>query len=87
MTKKIEIEYPDHLPDLLNLSSEEFEKEAKIAMAVKLFELKRISSGMAAKIADIDRSTFLLNLQKYNVNMMNIDPEELDSDVDNAWKI
>ena len=84
MTKKIEIEYPDNLPNLLNLSPEEFEKEAKMAMAVKLFELKKIPSGMAAKIADIDRSSFLLNLQKYNVNMMNIDPDELENDVDNA---
>ncbi|PUU86015.1 MAG: Uncharacterized protein CI948_2975 [Halanaerobium sp.] len=37
MNKKIEIEYPDTLPDLLQESSEVFEREAKMAMAVKLF--------------------------------------------------
>ena len=59
-------------------------KEAKMAMAVKLFELKRISSGMAAKIAGVDRSTFLLDLHRYGVEMINMEPEELTSDVENA---
>lgn len=84
MTKKIEIEYPEHLPDSLQESSEEFEKEAKMAMAVKLFELKRISSGIAAKLADMDRVTFLSNLHKYNVNMLNLKSEELNNDVENS---
>jgi len=53
-------------------------------MVVKLFELKRISSGIAAKIAGIDRATFLLELNKYGVIMINMDPEELDSDIEHA---
>jgi len=84
MPRKFEIEYPESLPDLLQESSDVFEKEAKMAMAVKLFELKRISSGMAAKIAGIDRVTFLLDLHRYGVEMINMDPEELASDVKNA---
>jgi len=46
---QINIEYPENLPDVLQVTRESFEEEAKIAMAVKLFEMKRISSGMAAK--------------------------------------
>lgn len=84
MTKKIEIEYPDSLPDLLQESSDVFEKEAKMAMAAKLFELKRISSGMAADMIGIDRVTFLLDLHRYGVEMINMEPEELASDVENA---
>ncbi|TDP94683.1 uncharacterized protein UPF0175 [Halanaerobium saccharolyticum] len=37
MSNKMIIEYPDNLPDLLQESPEEFEREAKMAMAVKLF--------------------------------------------------
>ena len=84
MLKKIEIEYPDSLPDLLQESSEVFEKEAKMAMAVKMFELKRISSGMAAEMVGIDRVKFLLDLHRYGVEMINMEPEELASDVKNA---
>ncbi|MGM0410710.1 MAG: UPF0175 family protein [Bacillota bacterium] len=84
MPRKLEIEYPDSLPDLLHESNEKFEKEAKMAMAVKLFELKRISSGMAAELVGVDRASFLLNLYKYGVEMINMEPEELSSDVENA---
>ena len=84
MTKKIEIKYPDSLPDVLQESTENFEREAKMAMAVKLFELKRISSGVAAEIAEMDRVSFLLELHKYDVSMINMEVEELSSDVENA---
>ena len=36
------IEYPKLLPDALQQTQEEFEREAKMAMAVKLFELGKI---------------------------------------------
>ena len=84
MTNIIEIKYPDTLPDVLQESVENFEREAKMAMAVKLFELKRISSGIAAEIAGMDRVSFLLELHKYGVSMINMEVEELSSDVENA---
>jgi predicted HTH domain antitoxin len=39
-----------------------------MAMAVKLFEMKRLSSGMAAQLAGMERVTFLLNLHHYGLN-------------------
>lgn len=74
---RINIEYPETLPDALQETPEEFEHEARMAMAVKLFEMKRISSGMAARLAGIDRVTFLLNLHRYGVNMISYNEEEL----------
>ena len=55
-----------------------------MAMAVKLFEMKRLSSGMAAKLADMDRVTFLLNLYRYGVAISDLDDEELLADLHNA---
>lgn len=53
-------------------------------MAVKLFEMKRLSSGMAAALIGIDRVSFLLNLHRYGVPMIDLTEAELLSDLDNA---
>lgn len=78
------IEYPKQLPDALQQTRAEFEQEARMAMAVKLFEMKRISSGIAAKLVGIDRVTFLLNLHRYGVAMIDLEDDELLSDLENA---
>jgi len=61
-----------------------FEHEARMAMAVKLFEMKRLSSGMAAQLAGIDRVSFLMELSKYDVPMSDLTLGELEADLANA---
>ena len=78
------IDYPPSLPDALQRSREQFEREAKMAMAIKLFEMKRLSSGMAARLVGMDRVSFLLSLHHYGVAMIDLDEEELQSDIDHA---
>jgi hypothetical protein len=39
MTLQLTINYPENLPDFLQKTREEFEREATWAMVVKLFEL------------------------------------------------
>jgi predicted HTH domain antitoxin len=62
MSLQLKINYPETFPDAIGQTREQFEREAKWAMAVKLYEMKRLSSGMAAVLLDIDRITFLLKL-------------------------
>ena len=81
---RFNIEYPEALPDALQETPEEFEHEARMAMAVKLFEMKRISSGMAAQLAGVDRVTFLLSLHRYGVAMIALGEEDLTSDANHA---
>ena len=78
------IDYPPSLPDMLQQSRKQFEQEARMAMAVTLFEMKRLSSGMAAKLVGMDRVSFLLNLSGYGVPMIDLDEEDLQLDVDHA---
>ncbi len=84
MLHQIKIDYPETLPDVLQKTQAEFEAEAKMAMAVKLFEMKRLSSGMAARLAGTDRVTFLLGLHHFGVPMIDLEEEELLSDIENA---
>lgn len=84
MNHQLTIDYPDTLPDFLQESTVEFEREAKFAMAVKLFESKRIPSGIAAGLVGMDRVSFLLKLHEYEVAMIDLDATELASDIHNA---
>ena len=84
MQNQFNVEYPRNLPDLLQVTKQAFENEARMAMAVKLFELKRISSGMAAELAGCGRVDFLLGLHRFNVLMIDLEEEELLSDMENA---
>jgi predicted HTH domain antitoxin len=84
MSLQLTIEYPESFPDAVGSTREQFEQEAKWAMAVKLFEWKRLSSGMAAALLGVDRVTFLLKLGDYGVPMIDLSEEELLSDMANA---
>jgi len=53
------------------------ESEAKLLLAVKLFEIGRVSLGQAAKIAELSKRTFLEILGRYGVPVFNYSPEEL----------
>lgn len=81
MPLHLTIEYPDTFPDAIGRTREQFEQEAKWAMAIKLFELKRLSSGMAAALVGVDRVTFLLKLGDYGVPMIDLTEDELLSEV------
>ncbi len=84
MSLKMIIDYPDNIPDALQETRVEFEKNAKLAMFVKLFEMKKISSGMAASILGMERVSFLLLLHQFNVMAVDLPDDELREDVKNA---
>ncbi len=75
---------PIDLPDALHQTPSEFEQDARFAMAVKLFEMKRVTSGQAAQLAGIDRTSFLMRLADSAVPMIDVPPEELADDVRHA---
>ena len=83
MAKQLTFNYPDNLPDALQLTNEQFEKEALTAMVVKLFEIKKISSGTAASLLGIDRVRFIMLLKDWSVDYINYSGEELLSDLAN----
>ncbi len=84
MSLALTIAYPESFPDATHRTREEFELEAKWAMAVKLFEMKQLSSGMAAILIGVSRVTFLLKLSEYGVSMIDLSEDELLSDFENA---
>jgi hypothetical protein len=45
MSKTLSLEYPESLPATLHMTAQEFEREAKLSMVVKLYENGRLSSS------------------------------------------
>ncbi len=84
MKRQMVLDYPAELPDAMNETPAQFEREARMAMAVKLFEMKRIPSGIAASVAGMDRVSFLLQLKHYGVSAINLEADELAADAFNA---
>ena len=80
----IEIPYPEALAAVLHLSPAAFEYEAKMALAVKLFELGRLTSGQAAQLAGVSRVTFLLECHRFGVPSVAWDHDEISAEFQDA---
>ena len=78
--KQLTISYPDELLWALQQEPEEFEAEARLLLAVKLYEIGRLSTGLAAKLAGVPRSTFFLFLGRYGLSPFGEDPSEIEED-------
>jgi predicted HTH domain antitoxin len=66
------------LPDSIS------ESEARLLLAIKLFEEERVSSGKAAEIAGCSKEEFMKSLSRRGTTPFNQPPEELDTDLGNA---
>jgi predicted HTH domain antitoxin len=71
------IKYSDDVLLSLKETKKDFEKEARYLLALKLYELGKISSGKAAKLAGLNRVNFLMRLSKYKVSPFQVDLDEI----------
>lgn len=69
-----------NLPSTLDLG----DREAKMALASKLYELGKLTLGQAAELTGYSKETFMELLADYGVSLFNYPPEELDDDMKNA---
>jgi predicted HTH domain antitoxin len=84
MKRTLTIDYGDDVLLALGLSPEQFSEEAKLLVAVKLYELGRLSSGAAAKLAGIPKPLFLAKLADYGVDTFRLTEGELRQDLASA---
>ncbi len=74
---RITLEIPDETVLALKLPAEGVAEALRMAAAVKLFELGRLSSGAAASLAGVPRVVFLSKLADYGVDTFDLSEEEL----------
>ena len=82
--KAIQIELPDEIFLSLKETPEGLVREIRMAAAAKLYELGKLSSGRAAELAGVSRTSFLQALARYGVAIFDLTEEELAQDLCNA---
>jgi predicted HTH domain antitoxin len=78
------IEYPPEVLWALQQEPKEFEAEARLLLAIKMYETGRLSTGLAAKLAGVPRITFMFLLGRYGLSPFGEKPEELEEDLAHA---
>jgi predicted HTH domain antitoxin len=78
------IPYPEDILLSLKESPAEFEAEARLLLAVKLYELGRLSTGMAARLAGMSRVAFMFALDRFGLSPIGLEPGEVAQDLANA---
>ena len=85
MSNTLTIEYTDDVLYSLGLSDKEFAGEAKFLLAAKFYELGKLSSGKAAKLAGMERVEFLFSLSKLGIPISNLKPEDMADELQFAF--
>ena len=81
---EITLSIPDETAAALKLSGAALGAELRLAAAVKLFEVGRLSSGAAAALAGIPRTAFLTRLADFSVPTFQMERQELEEDLARA---
>jgi len=85
MKETINIKFPKKLANSLRLKEKDFVNEIKAVSLIKLYELGKVSSGVAASVIGISRIDFLDLLNRYNVSIFShYDINEIHEDIKNA---
>lgn len=80
----LSIPYSDELLLSVKKSKKEFEAEARLLLAVKLYEMGQVTTGIAAELAGLSRVAFMFELDRFGLSPMGQTPEELAEDFANA---
>ena len=80
----LKLDIPDDVISALDLDNDQFAEEMRLAAAIKLYELRKLSSGAAAQLAGIPRAEFSARLVDYNVASFRMTGDEIASDEQNA---
>jgi len=84
MMRMLSIPYSDDLLLSSGQSPEAFERELRFLLAVKMFELGRLSLGKAAQLCGMPKLRFMDEVGHLSVPVINLDDEQILDELRNA---
>lgn len=75
---------PEQIQHALNRTPTEMGRDVKLYAALMLFQLGKLSSGMAAQMAGVSRVEFLYLCGEYGISVFQYTPEELEAELSHA---
>ena len=77
----VHFEVPEEILYILNESISEFTSQVRLFTALQLFGRHKLSLGKAAELAGIDKEHFLVELDRYEIPLIDYDPDELEEEL------
>ena len=82
--RMLSIPYSDDLLLSTGQSKETLEQHLRCLLAVKLFELGRLSAGKAAQLCGIGKLQFMQEIGRMGVPVINLDDGQIEDELRNA---
>ena len=78
---QISFEISEGILQALNQSQDEFINQVRLFAALQLFKNHKLSFGQAAELAGMNKEKFLVELDNYNIDLIDYDPSELEGEL------
>lgn len=82
--RTISIPYSDDLLVATGQTPEALEHDLRVLLAVKLFEVRRLSLGKAAELAGLTTLNFLDELGRNSVPVINLEDDQIEDELRSA---
>ena len=81
---KIKLDVPASVPGAIEVDEDDLPAEISLLAAIKLYELRKLSSGAAAELAGIARTQFLMKLGEYSVATFRLSTSDMEEEAEHA---
>jgi predicted HTH domain antitoxin len=78
---QISFEISESILQALNQSQDEFISQMRLFTALQLFKNHKLSFGQAAELAGMSKERFLIELDNYNIDLIDYDASELEKEM------
>jgi predicted HTH domain antitoxin len=80
----LSIPYSEDLLVATGKSKEALEQELRFLLAVKMFELRRLSLGKAAQLCGMQKLNFMDEMGRMGIPVINLDDDQIREELKNA---